>query len=138
MPAFALCVVNHGVSLRAGAGSKFPVSWVVPKFMPLIEVQRVGDWYQVEDQDGELHWVSKKNVTSKMVCVSVKVSRVKLRTAANPQSPLAALRQVDRYTPFKRLDVDGEWYQVEASWGETYWVHESAMWRPVRVSKVNF
>jgi SH3-like domain-containing protein len=136
--AWALCVIHNGVSLRAGAGTKHAVTWIVPKYTPLIDLKRVGGWYQVEDMDGETHWVSSKNVSSKMVCVSVKVANVKLRLTPNPQGDLAPLRQVDRYTSFKRLDVRDTWYEVEASWGESYWVPETAVWRPLKISKVNF
>lgn len=88
--------------------------------------------------DGVTHWVSAKNVTTRMVCVSVKVLVAKLRKSPGNSGEVADIRQVDRYTPFKRVDIQDEWYEVEASWGETYWIHENTVWRPVRMSKVNF
>lgn len=134
--AWALCVTTSRANLRAGPGSKHAITWSVPKYTPLIEVKRVGSWYQIEDMDGELHWVYGKNVTTRMVCVSVKVASAKLRKA--PGGDPASIPDVDRYTPFQRVDIQGEWYEVVASWGESYWIHESTVWRPVRISKVQF
>lgn len=136
--AWALCVTSYIANLRSGPGPKHNITWTVPKYTPLVEIRKTSGWYEVEDIDGERHWVYSDNVTRNMVCVSVKVPTAKLREAPGSQSELADIRQVDRYTPFKRLDIQGEWVQVEASWGSTYWIHESNVWRPVRVSKVSF
>lgn len=134
----ALCVVSAKASLRSGPGAKFPVTWTVGKYMPLAEVKSSGGWIQVEDIDGETHWISAANVSRKMVCLAVKTPVAKLHSGPGIQAELADIRQVDRYTPFKRVDLQDEWSQVEASWGETYWLHESATWRPSRVKKFNF
>ena len=134
----ALCVTTPTSNLRSGPGPKYSLSWVAPKYTPLIEVKRSGGWVQVEDMAGDQHWVYGSNVTSKMVCVSVKTNTAKVRKAPGAKAELADIKQVDKFTPFKRVDVNEEWYQVEASWGETYWVHESTVWRPIKLSKVNF
>lgn len=137
-PALALCVKNANVSLRSGPSSKKPVTWVVPKYTPLIELQRAGGWVQVEDMDGEEHWIYGAHVTNKIVCVAVRVPSTKLRKGPSLQSELADIIQVDKHTPFKRLDIQGEWNEVEAPWGEVYWVHEGVLWRPIRVQKLDF
>ncbi len=134
----ALCVTTYIANLRDGPGPKHKITWTVPKYTPLVEIRKTAGWYEVEDMDGERHWVYSTNVSRNMVCLAVKVPTAKLRDAPGSQGALAMLRQVDRYTPFKRLDVQGEWAQVEASWGETYWVDESNLWRPVRISRVSF
>ncbi|OFZ12168.1 MAG: hypothetical protein A2Z20_09090 [Bdellovibrionales bacterium RBG_16_40_8] len=134
----AICVTSAKTNLRKGPGSQNPISWTVAKYTPLIELRRAGEWIEVEDIDGEIHWVYSRNVTRKMVCVAVKLNTAKLRLTPSAQGELADIRQVDRYTPFKRLDVKESWYQVEASWGESYWLHESAVWRPTKVAKVKF
>ncbi len=134
----ALCVTTPTTNLRAGPGPKHALTWVASKYTPLIEIKRVGGWIQVEDMAGEQQWVYGTNVTSKMVCVSVKTNTAKLRKAPGIKSELADIRQVDKFTPFKRIDINEDWYQVEASGGETYWIHESTVWRPVKMAKVNF
>lgn len=88
--------------------------------------------------DGEKHWVYGGNVTRKLVCVSVRVNTTKLRKSPGPQGELADLKLVDKYTSFKRLDEQEDWYEVEASWGETYWIQSANVWRPLRVARVSF
>ncbi len=133
-----LCVTSNGVNLRAGPGSKYPITWKVEKFTPLAELQSSGGWIQVEDMDGEKHWVYGGNVTRKLVCVSVRVNAARLKKAPGPQGEPADIKFVDKYTAFKRLDEQDDWYEVEASWGETYWVQSTNVWRPLRVARVNF
>jgi SH3-like domain-containing protein len=135
---WALCVTTSSTNLRAGPGPKHPITWKVGKYTPLVEIRKSGNWYEVEDMDGEKHWVYAPNTSRKMVCVAVKVTTARIRKGPGAQAELAELRQVDRYTPFKRLDVQEEWAEVEAPWGETYWMHESTLWRPVKVARVNF
>jgi SH3-like domain-containing protein len=136
--ASALCVTASSASLRSGPGTKYPVTWKAGRYTPLVEIGHSGGWTQVQDMDGETYWVTSSSVTRKWVCVSVRVNSAKLHKTKGSQSELADIRQVDRYTPFKRLDDDGEWYQVEAAWGETYWISENAVWRPLKLTKVTF
>lgn len=138
LQSWALCVTTHVANLRSGPGPKHKITWTVPKYTPLVEIRKTSGWYEVQDIDGEKHWVYGANVSRDMVCAAVKVPSSKLRNGPGAQSELADIRQVDRYTPFKRLDVSGDWVQVEASWGEIYWIHTDNLWRPVRVSRVDF
>jgi SH3-like domain-containing protein len=136
--AHALCIVTPVAKLRSGPGANFPLTWLAPKYTPLVEIKKIGNWYQVQDMSGENHWVSGSNISKKMVCVSVKLNTARLRKGPGAKAELADIRQVDKFTPFKRLDAQDDWLQVEASWGESYWLHESTVWRPVHVAKVNF
>lgn len=133
---WALCVTSNGVNLRSGPGPKYAITWKVGKFTPFVELSRKSGWIHVQDVDGDKHWIYGSNVTSKIICVAVRIPSARLRKSAGGQS--ADLPQVDKYTSFKRIDVNGEWFEVEAPWGETYWIHESTVWRPVKVSNVSF
>src|SRR5690606_37748779 len=136
--AHALCVKTAKANLRTGPSSKKPISWTVGKYTPLMEVRRQGSWIEVEDMDGEKHWVHKSVVTNSIVCVSVQVNSARLRKSPGTNAETADIRQVDRYTAFKRIDAQGEWYEVQAGWGEIYWIHESTVWRPVRVTRLSY
>lgn len=133
---YALCVSTNTANLRAEPSPKARITWTAGKYTPLVEMSRRGAWVEVQDMDGERHWVYGTNVTNKIVCVSVRVGAAKVRSS--PNGELADLRQFDRYTPFKRLDINGEWFEVQTAWGNVYWIHESTVWRPVRVTNVNF
>ena len=132
----AICVSSSTANLRAGPSSKSKITWTVAKYTPLIELSRRGGWVEVQDMDGQKHWVHGSALSNKFICVSVRVPVARVRTS--PNGEVADIRQLDRYTPLKRIDINGEWYEVESGWGPTYWIHESTVWRPVRVSNVNF
>ena len=137
-PAEPVCVVRPHVSLRKGPGKDFGVSWAVPKYMPLLKVDKKGGWFKVQDLEGETHWVSAANVSRKTACAVVKTKTAKLRQGPGTEHPLAELSSVDRYTPFRKIDRDGEWIQVKDDFNALYWVHETNVWMPVVRSKLSF
>jgi SH3-like domain-containing protein len=134
----AFCISANEAKLREGPNSKAKVTWTVGKYTPLLTVKRQGSWVQVEDMDGEVHWVSAASGSEKLSCLSIKSPVAKLRTGASAQSPLADLRQVDRYTGFKKIDRVDDWFQAQAPWGTEYWIHESNVWRPLKVQNIGF
>lgn len=134
---FAWCVKTGKANLRAGPGISHKVTWTAPKYTPLLEIGRKGNWIEVQDQDGQNHWVYGSSVTKKFSCASVATPSANLRTGPSNSAALAKLNQVDKYTPFKRLDVaDNGWYKVESNWGGVYWIHPNLVWRPVKVRGV--
>lgn len=137
--AFGLCVTSSKANLRSGPSSKNKITWVAPKFTPLLKLKKKGSWYHVRDQDGEKHWVYGSNVTSRITCVAVKVASANLRVGPSSGNKLADIMRVDRYTPFKRIDIaDNGWYQVQAPWGGKYWISDNLVWRPVKISRVSY
>lgn len=136
--AHAICVSTYEANLREGPGPKFKISWTVSKYTPLIALRKQGAWIEVEDQDGQKHWLYSQNATDKYSCLSIKAPVAKLREQGSAKAGLSDIRQVDKYTAFKRLDRVEEWYQVEAPWGGEYWVHESNIWRPLKVTSINY
>ena len=137
--AFGLCVTSSKANLRSGPSSKKAITWVAPKFTPLLKLKKQGSWYHVQDQDGEKHWVYGSNVSSRIRCVAVKVASANLRTGPGPGNKLGDIKRVDRYTPFKRIDIaDNGWYRVESSWGGRYWISDNLVWRPIKISRVSY
>lgn len=136
--AHALCITSNDAKLREGPSTKSKVTWEVSKYTPLITLKRQGRWIQVEDMDGEVHWVHSSSGSEKIRCLGIKTPIAKLRTSGSVQAPLADIRQVDRYTGFKRLDQIEDWHQVQAPWGTEYWVHESNIWKPAKVQNIGF
>jgi SH3-like domain-containing protein len=137
-PAEPVCVVKSGVRLRKGPNVKFSTSWAVPKFMPLLKLEQKGAWAHVQDLEGTTHWVASKVLSKKTACAVVKTKTAKLRQGPGMDQPLAELSSVDRYTPFRKVDRDGEWVQVEDDYGGNYWVHETNVWIPVSKMKIAF
>lgn len=137
-PIEPVCVVKSGANLRRGPGAKFPVTWTVPRYMPLLKVANHGPWLKVQDLEGESHWIAKSAISKKLTCAVVKTKTAKLREGPGVEHPLAGLSSVDRYTPFQKIDRDGEWVQVKDDYGAKYWVHETNVWIPVSRTHISF
>jgi uncharacterized protein YgiM (DUF1202 family) len=135
----ALCVSAFQTRLRAEASSSAKITWVVGRYMPLVEVERKGGWIKVKDLDSDSHWVPASDVTARERCVVVKVRITNLRTGPSANNPLADIHAVDKYTAFKRLEADPEdWYHVEDEAGQKYWVNADHVWRATTVSRIGF
>ncbi|MCB0384217.1 MAG: hypothetical protein KDD43_02395 [Bdellovibrionales bacterium] len=138
LKAQGLCVSAFEANMRTGPGGKFPISWVVGRYTPLIKLEKKGRWYRVEDQDGEKHWISASLVTTSYQCVSVKGTTANLRSGPGTNYSSVHYGFADKYTPFKRVNLKNDWYQVEDESGYKFWVHNSTVWRPVTVSRIGF
>jgi SH3-like domain-containing protein len=138
-----ICVTQNRVDLRKGPGMKHPVSWAVARNMPLLKVSEKKDekkrrWFQVQDLDGETHWVLASAVSRRVNCAVIRSKQARLRRGPGKGFPAAELISVDRYTPFRRLERDGEWLLLQDDYQGRYWVHETNVWIPVIRSKVAF
>ena len=134
---FALCVTTDRANLRKGPGPNFKITWTVGKFMPLKKISRQGSWLKVQDVDNEMHWIQVSAVSEAMSCVVVKARTAVLRQAATVSSTPAEYTVVDRYTPFKKLDRNGEYIQVANEY-ESFWIKDSAVWYPVNKMTLTF
>jgi SH3-like domain-containing protein len=133
-----VCVISPKAKLHRGPGTNYPVSWTVSQNMPLLKIGQMKSWYQVKDLDGEKHWILANAVSRRISCAVVKTRTAKLRTGPGKEFPSADLAFVDRYTPFKKIDRDGEWVQIQDEYQGKYWVHEDNIWIPMIHSHMTF
>jgi SH3-like domain-containing protein len=126
------------ITLRKGPGPSFPVSWKVARYMPFLKFENKNGWVRVQDLDGETHWAQGKDLTSATHCLVVKSQVATLRREPSATGAPADLKTIDRYTPMKRLESQGEWLHVEDEAGRQAWIHESNIWKPVRVQSMEF
>lgn len=131
------CAKNF-IVLRKGPDSSFPVSWRAARYMPFFRHEAKGAWVRVTDLDGESHWAQPRDLTSAYPCVAVKATVATLRKEPKQGAPPADLKTVDRYTPLKRLESQGEWVHIEDETGRRAWIHESNIWKPMKVQSVKF
>lgn len=133
---YATCVSNNEVALKSKPDGK--TSWIVGRYMPLIELSRKGAWIQVSDVDNTKHWIHARNLTSKFNCVIVKSDTANLRLGPGTQYPLTPLSYVRKYSSFKKIDRDEEWIKVQDEFGQVHWLHEKMVWEPRVRTKVSF
>ncbi|MEE8394612.1 MAG: SH3 domain-containing protein [bacterium] len=120
-----LCVKSPRANLRDGPGTNHRITWEVNRYMPLVQVDKKGDWLKVKDVDGDTHWIFAKLVDSTGACVTIRAAKANIRVRPTTRSD--KWFTVERYAPFKRLGVRGKWVQIEYE-GQTMWVFHTLVW----------
>jgi hypothetical protein len=141
VPSFAqsFCVTKAGANLRRGPTATSAVSWKVPRYMPLQGTgQKQGNWAEVKDVDGELHWVAASDVTTKYACLVVQVKSTRARSGPGRQFGPANMGLLDRYAAFKELGGEEGWTEVESDEGEKAWLNLDHTWKPSRTMRMSF
>jgi SH3-like domain-containing protein len=138
LSAQAACITQNKVKLRAKPDPKAKVSWVVGENMPVLEINKKGAWYEVQDFEGEKHWVHARHLTWKGSCVIVKSLTAKLRLGPGQKFASTDLGSVKRYAVFKKVGRDDEWLKLQDSYGQIHWAHENNFWEPREYSRVSF
>ena len=134
----SLCVKTEKAFLRSGPGTKYKKTWTVGKYMPLKEIGKKGNWFMVKDLDNKKHWVHKKLVSANLSCVVVSTRYTKLRKGPGRNYPLADIRNVDKYTPFKKIGREDSWVFLEDDLGHQYWTYDKHIWQPLHYVNVSY
>lgn len=127
-PASAWCIKAPEANLRKGPGTNFEKSWQVFQYMPLRKIEQKGDWYRVQDVDGDTHWVYRNLVTNGMSCATVKVREANVRTGPGTNHEASPLSPVDKYYSFKVVETRGDWVRVEDAASNEGWVYKPLLW----------
>lgn len=136
-------MTKFNTELHRQPGAKTPVSWIVGKNMPFLKIGEAHDkkrvrWFLVRDLDGQKHWLRANSVTSKYPCAVVRTNQSALRDGPSDQATESELPFAEKYSPFLKIDRDGEWVQIEDDQKGQYWIHESNVWIPTSRSSVSF
>lgn len=126
--ASALCVGVSEANLRQGPGVQHEKSWEVFKYMPLKQIGKQGKWYQVEDVDGDVHWVYSRLMTNAMHCAVVKVDKANVRSGPGTRYAKSPLSPVEKYYSFKIIETKGSWVKVQDEVFNDGWVAKSLLW----------
>lgn len=134
----ALCVNTDRVKMRTKPDAKAKVSWTVPKFMPLLQVDKKGAWVQVKDVDGSKHWIHAKYVSAKVDCAVIKSKQANLRSGPGTQFGPTELGVVRKYATFQKVGRDEDWLKLKDDYGQVHWAHEATLWEPRAKMRVSF
>jgi SH3-like domain-containing protein len=133
-----VCVVVPRASMRAEPNMRSEITWTVTQNMPLMRLEKKGSWTHVEDLDGEKHWIQSSAVSGRVACAVVKSKTARLRKGPDSSAPLAEIPIVDKYTPFRRLAGEGEFFEVVDEFNGRYWINEQNIWYPVKKMQIKF
>jgi len=118
-------VAADNVNLRSGPGEKYPVVWTLGVGFPLSVLEERGDWWRVEDFEGDTGWVSKDLIERKPHMI-VKVEKANIRSGPSERYQLVG--KANRGVVFQTLKVKDKWVQVKHGKGLTGWVSRSLLW----------
>ncbi|UCH80907.1 MAG: hypothetical protein JSW20_14395 [Nitrospiraceae bacterium] len=124
----ALCVNVAEANLRSGAGTKFEKTWEVFKYMPFDKITKKGNWYQVKDVDGDVHWIYEKLVTSKIKCAVVKVDKANVRKGPGEKYGKTSMSPALKYDSFKVIKTQSPWVNVIDEFGDSGWIFRKLLW----------
>jgi SH3-like domain-containing protein len=126
--AMALCIKSEKVNLRNGPGTKHQKIWEVYQYMPFNQLRTKGDWYQVQDVDGDSYWVYAPLTTKDYQCAVVKNNKTNLREGPGTQYPIVSWAPVDKYFSMKVLKTQRDWVHVKDAYGDTAWIYRPLVW----------
>jgi SH3-like domain-containing protein len=120
-----VCIKSPRANLRAGPGKNFRITWEVNRYMPLIQIEKKGDWVKVKDVDGDTHWVYQALVSGNLDCITIQSSKANIRKG--PTTRADKWFTVQKYTSFKRVGRKSKWVKIEYE-GQAMWVYYTLVW----------
>jgi SH3-like domain-containing protein len=128
--AHAVCVKVAKANLRTGPSKNYEKAWEVFKYMPFLKVgaSNSGSWYAVRDVDGDVNWIHKDLISSKIKCAVVKKAEVNVRTGPGTGYSKSPLSPATQYYSFKVLKRKGKWVRVQDEFGNIGWIHVDYLW----------
>ena len=118
-------VTANIANIRSGPGTNHAVLFEAEKYYPLNVLKKAGNWFQVEDFEGDVGWIYKKLV-QEMTTVITKKSKCNIRTAPSIKNQVVFISE--RGVPFLVLGKEGKWLHVRHSDGYEGWIHSSLVW----------
>ncbi len=125
---YSLCVTADTANLRSGPGTNHEKSWQVFKYMPLKKVSKEGNWYKVQDVDGDTHWIYYKLITEKFKCAVIKADQANVRSGPGTQYKKTILSPLYQYESLKVLKTKDSWVNVMYEGGDKGWIFNNLVW----------
>jgi SH3-like domain-containing protein len=119
------CVGGKIANIRAGAGTDNEILFQAEKYYPLKILRKKGNWYEIEDYEGDVGWIH-KSLVSKIETVITTEPINNVRSGPSIKNPIVF--KTERGVPFKVLKRKGNWINVEHADGHTGWIHNSIVW----------
>ena len=124
----AMCVKVPEANLRSGPGTKYKKTWEVFKYMPFKRLARKGNWYRVQDVDGDTHWIYRKLVTDKFDCAVTKVGKANVRSGPGTHFRKKDFSPTLKYDSYKVIKRKGKWVKVLDEFGVEGWIFRKLLW----------
>jgi hypothetical protein len=109
----------------------------ISKYTPLNWTgKREGRWIEIQTMLGQTYWVRRKDVSTSLRCLTVKVEQSRLHKGPGPtfEKGEVALRG-DVF-----LDMGGEdgWTRIQDAYGMKAWINLDHVWKPESLIRMSF
>jgi SH3-like domain-containing protein len=112
-------------NLRAGAGTKHKVIWVLSRGYPLEVLGRSGNWLKVRDFERDVGWIYKPLTSSKPhQIVKSRVANIR----SGPGTGNRILGQAEYGEVMRTLENKSKWAKVRNGKGLVGWIAKSLLW----------
>lgn len=116
---------RNEANLRAGAGTRHEVLWVVSRGYPLAVTGRSGDWLKVRDFEHDEAWVH-RSLTARKPHLIVKGRVANLRSA--PSTRARVVGQAGYGEVLRTVEHRQGWAKVRKDSGLVGWVSRTLVW----------
>ena len=130
IPSVAIAAERYAVTakianFRAGPGTNHEIMFEAERYYPVKLLRTSGNWYQVEDYEGDIGWIH-QSLMEKMSSVITIKSKCNIRSGPSIQDQIVFVSE--KGVPFKVLARQGRWVHVRHSDGHEGWIHRSLVW----------
>jgi SH3-like domain-containing protein len=119
-----VAVKNENVNMRSEPSLQSRVLWKLGKGFPLKVLRRSGNWYRVQDFEGEKGWVH-RNVVNRTGHMIVKKQKINIRNRPTTRSRIVA--KANYGVVFKTLRQQSGWVKVRHE-NITGWIKRTLLW----------
>ena len=112
-------------NIRSGPGTNHKILYEAEKYYPIVILQKTGNWYQIEDYEGDIGWIF-KTLVSKMYTVITIKSKCNIRSGPTIKDQILFVSE--KGVPFQVLKMEGKWIHIRHSEGHEGWIHKSLVW----------
>lgn len=113
------------VNVRAGPGTRYPISWVFRRAgLPLEAIAEFDNWFKVRYADGDVGWVHRRLLSARRTAVISDKIRI-LRNA--PAADATAVLQAEAGVQGQLLTCQDAWCQMQIG-GKKGWLLREALW----------
>ncbi|ADU66239.1 protein of unknown function DUF1058 [Desulfurispirillum indicum S5] len=121
-----VAVTGDRVNLRAQPSTNAEVLWTLGKYFPLKVLKQQGNWYQVEDFEGDKGWIHNSVANKENRGVIVIRNNVNVRSSNSTNSDI--LFRTSYGVAFRIIGQRSNWYQVEHPDGHQGWIRGDLLW----------
>lgn len=120
-----LAIKSDIANIRSGPGTGATVLWKVEKYYPVTIIEKQGDWYLFKDFEGDAGWIH-RTLVAPMDTVVVKRDNCNIRSGPSTGNEIQFT--AERGIPFKVLQRQGVWLQIQHADGDIGWIHKTLVW----------